>query len=176
MAQAAAKTGAAPTAIIAIEQHFPQDQRIIVDDLAYAILPFVARGMVRLTRSAFVRDLFVKLLEKVSPGIWALMTCRKRYIDEKLIGAAGSIQAVVNLGAGFDTRAYRLPALASMPIWRSISRKILSSSEPSYRGCLASFQRTSPLCRSTSIARTWAPLSSRKATRQPDGRSSSGKE
>jgi methyltransferase (TIGR00027 family) len=117
MAQAAAKTGAAPTVVIAIEQHFPQDQRIIVDDLAYAILPSVARGMVRLTRSAFVRDLFVKLLEKISPGIWALMTCRKRYIDDKLIAAAGSIEAVVNLGAGFDTRAYRLPAVANVPIW-----------------------------------------------------------
>jgi methyltransferase (TIGR00027 family) len=117
MAQAAAKTGAAPTAIIAIEQQFPQDQRIIVDDLACAILPFVARGMVRLTRSVFVRDLFVKLLERISPGIWALMTCRKRYIDDKLIGALGSIEAVVNLGAGFDTRAYRLPALANVPIW-----------------------------------------------------------
>jgi len=117
MAQAAAKTGAAPTAVIAIEQHFPQDQRIIVDDLAYAILPSGARGMVRLTRSAFIRDLFVKLLEKISPGIWALMTCRKRYIDDKLIDAAGSIEAVVNLGAGFDTRAYRLPAVANVPIW-----------------------------------------------------------
>jgi methyltransferase (TIGR00027 family) len=45
------------------------------------------------------------------------MTCRKRYIDDKLIDAAGDIEAVVNLGAGSDTRAYRFPALASMPVW-----------------------------------------------------------
>jgi O-methyltransferase involved in polyketide biosynthesis len=29
--------------------------------------------------------------------------CRKRYIDEKLIESVGQIDAVVNLGAGFDT-------------------------------------------------------------------------
>jgi methyltransferase (TIGR00027 family) len=117
MAQATAKTGASPTAIIAIEQHFPPDQRIIVDALAYSILPFRARAAVWLTRPAFVRDWIVKVLEKISPGIWALMACRKRYIDEKLIEALGHISAVVNLGAGFDTRAYRLPALDDAPVW-----------------------------------------------------------
>jgi methyltransferase (TIGR00027 family) len=117
MARAAAKTGAAPTTIIAIEQHFPRDQRIIVDELAHAILPFVARVLVRLTRPAFVRNRFVRLLEKTSPGIWGLMTCRKRYIDEKISDAVSGIDAVVNLGAGFDTRVYRLPALARVPVW-----------------------------------------------------------
>jgi O-methyltransferase involved in polyketide biosynthesis len=28
------------------------------------------------------------------------MTCRKRYIDEKLIEALGEIESIVNLGAG----------------------------------------------------------------------------
>jgi methyltransferase (TIGR00027 family) len=117
MTRAAAKTGAIPAAIIAIEQHFPRGQRIMVDELADAILPGATRVVVRLTRLAFVRDWFVKLVEKTSPGIWVLMTCRKRYIDEKIIEAAGGIDAVVNLGAGFDTRAYRLLALANVPVW-----------------------------------------------------------
>jgi methyltransferase (TIGR00027 family) len=117
MPQAAAKTGASPTVISAIEQHFRGDQRIIVDDFAYSILPFGARAAVALTRLALVRDWLVKVAEKTSPGIWALMACRKRYIDEKLIEALGDIDAVVNLGAGFDTRAYRLPGLASIPVW-----------------------------------------------------------
>lgn len=43
---------------------------------------------------------------------------RKRYIDDKVIESAdGHIDAVVNLGAGFDTRAFRLPALAEVPVW-----------------------------------------------------------
>lgn len=45
------------------------------------------------------------------------MMCRKRYIDEKLIESLNQIDAVVNLGAEFDTRAYWLPALADTPVW-----------------------------------------------------------
>jgi O-methyltransferase involved in polyketide biosynthesis len=86
---------------------FPQ--RIIIDELAYAILPFATRVVLRLTRPAFVRDWFAKLLEKTSPG--------KRYIDEKIVDAIGGIDAGANLGAGSDTRAYRMSALASVPVW-----------------------------------------------------------
>jgi methyltransferase (TIGR00027 family) len=45
------------------------------------------------------------------------LMCRKRYIDEKLIESIDQIDAVLDLGAGFDTRAYRLPALADIPVW-----------------------------------------------------------
>lgn len=117
MAQAAAKTGSGPMTMVAIEQHFPEDQRIIDDELAYLILPFGMRAYVWLMRPDWARDWMVRVTEKTLPGIWGGMMCRKRYIDEKLIEAAGQIDAVVNLGAGFDTRAYRLPALADMPVW-----------------------------------------------------------
>lgn len=46
MTQAAAKTGAGQTSIIAIEQLFPADQRIIFDDLARSTLPLGARALV----------------------------------------------------------------------------------------------------------------------------------
>jgi hypothetical protein len=35
VAKAAAKTGISPTVLIAIEQYFPEKQRIVEDDLAY---------------------------------------------------------------------------------------------------------------------------------------------
>jgi len=116
MAKAAAQTGLAPTALVAIEQYFPKKERIIEDDLAYKILP-ARKALVWLMRSDFVRALMVRAIEKNSPGMWGLMMCRKRYIDEKLIGSINQINAVVNLGTGFDTRAYRLPALSSIPVW-----------------------------------------------------------
>jgi methyltransferase (TIGR00027 family) len=115
--QAAAKTGAGPTVTVAVEQHFPENQRIIEDNLAYSILPFSMRTFVHLTRLAFVRDWMVRAAEKSAPGIWGGLMCRKRYIDEKLIESVAQIDAVVDLGAGFDTRAYRLPALADMLVW-----------------------------------------------------------
>jgi len=117
MTKAAAKTGSGPTTMVAIEQNFPKRQRIIADDLAYRILPFNARAFVWLMRPAWARDWMVRVTDKTFPGIWGGMMCRKRYIDETLIELVGQIDAVVNLGAGFDTRAYRLPALADMRVW-----------------------------------------------------------
>jgi methyltransferase (TIGR00027 family) len=103
--------------MVAIEQHFPKNRRIIDDDLAYRMLPLGMRAYAWLMRLDLARDWMVRATEKSLPGIWAGMMCRKRYIDEKLIEAAGEIDAVVNLGAGFDTRVYRLPALADIPAW-----------------------------------------------------------
>jgi methyltransferase (TIGR00027 family) len=117
VAKAAAKTGVSPTALIAIEQYFPEKQRIIEDDLAYHILPFGARALVWLVRPNWVRSWLIRATEINSPGIWGGMVCRKRYIDEKLTDSSNQIEAVVNLGAGFDTRAYRLPALYDIPVW-----------------------------------------------------------
>lgn len=117
MTKAAAKTGAGPTTLVAIEQYFPEGQRIIEDDLAYQILPFSMRAFVWLVRPHMVRDWMVRVSEKDTPGLWGGILCRKRYIDDKLIESANQVNAVVNLGAGFDTRAYRLPALSDMPVW-----------------------------------------------------------
>ncbi|TFH03124.1 MAG: SAM-dependent methyltransferase, partial [Methanosarcina sp.] len=50
MTKAAAKTGVSPTALVAIEQYFPAEQRIIEDDLAYRILPLGMRSLVWLMR------------------------------------------------------------------------------------------------------------------------------
>ncbi|AKB30832.1 hypothetical protein MSSAC_0156 [Methanosarcina siciliae C2J] len=117
MTKAAAKTGVGPTVLVAIEQYFPENQRIIEDDLAYRILPLGMRSLVWLMRFNSVRAWMIRVTEKDTPGIWGGMMCRKRYIDEKLIKSVNQVNAVVNLGAGFDTRAYRLPALSEMPVW-----------------------------------------------------------
>lgn len=103
--------------VIALEQTFPEAQRVVDDDLAGRILPFGLRAFLWLVRSRPARDWMIRSSEKQMPGIWGGMLCRKRYIDERLAEAAGTIDAVVNLGAGFDTRACRLPALEDVPVW-----------------------------------------------------------
>jgi len=117
MSKAASKTGAGPITVVAIEQYLPRDQRIIDDEFAYPILPFGMRAYVWLTRADWVRDWMIRASEKAVPGAWGGFLCRKRYIDDKLTEAIGNISSVVNLGAGFDTLAYRLPALADIPVW-----------------------------------------------------------
>lgn len=55
--------------------------------------------------------------EKALPGAWCGMLMRKRYIDEKLLDSLDTIDSIVNLGAGLDTRAFRLKELHSVPMW-----------------------------------------------------------
>ncbi|WP_026889626.1 SAM-dependent methyltransferase [Clostridium beijerinckii] len=116
MAKAAGKTGSGPISIVAIEQYFPQEERIIVDNLAHRLIP--SGGVfLKVMRLNSVRDWMVKITEKTFPGLWSCMMCRKKYIDEKLIDSVNDIEAVVNLGAGFDTRSFRLQELSHVPVW-----------------------------------------------------------
>jgi methyltransferase (TIGR00027 family) len=142
MARKAAKTGPGPMVMVAIEQHLPESERILNDDLAYRILPFGARASVWLKLRLMSVDSMVRWMEKKIPGMWGGFQSRKRYIDEKVTEALENrVEAVVNLGAGFDTRAYRLPALANVPVWevdqaenihakRSRLRKVLGEVPP----------------------------------------------
>src|SRR5580700_1450491 len=115
MSKAAARTGIMPMALVAVEQYFPKAQRVIDDGLAARLLPLGARIFVRFLRPRWMRDWIIGLSEKSNPGIWGGLLCRKRYLDEKLIASRSEIEGTVNLGAGFDTRPYRLPALSNLP-------------------------------------------------------------
>ncbi len=117
MAREAAKTGIMPMALVAIEQYFPKAQHIVDDDLAFRFLPFGGKGFVRLLQPRRVRDWLIGLSEKHNPGIWGGLLCRKRYIDEKVFTSRNEIEALVNLGAGLDTRACRPPVVSRLPVW-----------------------------------------------------------
>lgn len=117
MTKAAALSGLAPTIPVAIEQNYPENERIISDSLASSMLPSGVRAFVWVLQYSALREWFVKTIEKKSPGIWAGLLCRKRYIDEKLFELDRECEAIVNLGAGFDTRVYRMPASHTVPTW-----------------------------------------------------------
>ena len=127
MTRAAAKTGINPIALIAIEQYYPQKQRIVEDAMAYRMLPAGSRVFVKLMQPNWVRNWIIRQSEKSLPGIWGGMLCRKRYVDDKLIESVEHVDAVINLGAGFDTRAYRLPSLSGLPIWEVDQHEIIDS-------------------------------------------------
>jgi len=55
--------------------------------------------------------------ERAGPGLWANLAGRKRFIDERLDEVLSEIDAVVVLGAGFDTRAYRLARRSDVPVF-----------------------------------------------------------
>jgi methyltransferase (TIGR00027 family) len=99
--------------LVAVEQGFAAGERILTDELAGPILPLGSRLWVGLLRP--VCGWLVKKTEAKVPGLWGGIMARKRFIDDALTEHPAA--AVVNLGAGFDTRAYRLPALTNVPVW-----------------------------------------------------------
>lgn len=104
--------------IAAVEQAHPEGRRLVRDPMAYQFLPAGLKLIVKLARWPLAGELLFRASERRSPGVWGGILCRKRYIDEKLIEALGTgIGAVVNLGAGLDTRAYRLPPLSKVPVF-----------------------------------------------------------
>lgn len=97
--------------VAAIEQNEPPGYRLLDDELAVKFLPAPLRALVRATRWPPLRHCVIAVSEWVGPGTWAPMAGRKRFIDDKLDCAMKSDYrpaAVVILGAGLDTRGYRI--------------------------------------------------------------------
>ncbi len=118
MSRSAANTGPGPTGLVALEQFLPAERRIIHDDLAWRILPVSSRGTMWVMLRLMSLDRLIAWSERRMPGMWSGFMCRKRYIDETTLAAVDAgVDAVVNLGAGFDTRLYRLTELSRIPSW-----------------------------------------------------------
>jgi methyltransferase (TIGR00027 family) len=106
--------------LAAVEQNEPPDRRLVDDDLADLFLPAPLRGLVAATRVAPIRRLMIRGSEFTGPGLWVNMACRKHFIDDKLNEALSDIKdidAVVILGAGLDTRPYRLTRQVRIPVF-----------------------------------------------------------
>ena len=69
----------------------------------------------------------IRLTEKRIPGVWAIFSVRKRHIDDKVTEAT-HLDALVNLGAGFDTLTFRLPTLVNGPVFEVDQQEISSPS------------------------------------------------
>lgn len=118
MANRASRTAWGPIVQVAIEQFVPQPQRIIQDALAYRFLPTLLRIVVNVGRFGTVREKLFASIDQRVPGVRGGILCRKRYIDDKLVDMLGyGLQTLVILGAGMDTRAYRIPELASLRVY-----------------------------------------------------------
>jgi methyltransferase (TIGR00027 family) len=111
----AAQTAFGPMVVVACEQYLPEPQRLTEDGLAIRFLPLGLRLLVRACRWRLARNLLIKASEKRAPGVWGGMRYRKRYIDDKVKDVIErTVDALVILGAGLDTRAYRLAAPAGV--------------------------------------------------------------
>jgi methyltransferase (TIGR00027 family) len=92
--------------------------RLFDDPFAAAFLPSSLRAVARLARMPFAGTLIEAYVDRRWPGVRTSAVARTRFIDEALDAAlAAGIGQVVILGAGFDARAYRIPAMARATIF-----------------------------------------------------------
>lgn len=117
MSNPVAATAIGPMVLAAVEQYEPVRRRLVDDDMASSFLPAGLRAFIRTTRWSVVRRLLIQATERSGPGLWANLTCRKRYIGDKLTQALPNIDAVVILGAGLDTKGYRLARHSAIPVF-----------------------------------------------------------
>jgi len=96
------------TALRATESYRPEEERLLKDRFGRDFLP----RLWRLLLLPGVRHALIATTERRGPGALGMLLCRTRYIDDALCNALGEgLDQVVNLGVGFDTRAYRIPGI-----------------------------------------------------------------
>jgi methyltransferase (TIGR00027 family) len=97
----------------ALEQHAP---RPLFDDPLSAHL--IAGWPAVVVARRPLRWLFLRAMERFGPGLYGAVVCRTRVIDDVCRSAlATGIDRVVIVGAGMDTRPYRIPAMTIAQVW-----------------------------------------------------------
>ncbi len=111
----ASSTGYGPAVLRAQENLLTEDKRLIEDPYSEKFLSPFYKFFVILMRSPKILNFLIKLRERLSPGVIGGLICRTRYIDDVLNDAIKEgIGTVVNLGAGMDTRAFRIPGIENI--------------------------------------------------------------
>ena len=98
-------TAEAVTLARALEQLKPEDERVVDDPFAHLFLSRASQAAL----AAWSGSLTGRMLRRLGPSATTYVPLRHRYIDDHLVEALdGGAHQVVLLGAGYDTRAYRL--------------------------------------------------------------------
>jgi len=92
----------------ALESSRPESTRLFCDPLAAIFLRYWRRSLLRIARFDRGRRLVEHALDWKAPGARAAGIARTKWIDDEAGSALEAVTQLVLLGAGFDTRAYRL--------------------------------------------------------------------
>lgn len=89
-----------------IEQYQPENTRLFDDPLVEDLVGTLIRALMHF---ASMRNMTIQQMDAITPGIYGVQVARTRFIDDAVRDAhALGIEQVVILGAGLDTRPYRL--------------------------------------------------------------------
>jgi methyltransferase (TIGR00027 family) len=103
------KTALGTAAGRALETFRPVNDRLFSDRFAMRFLPLAHRMVVHLLRIPVLGPALLAGRERQIPGVMGNLLCRTRFIDDMLREALGeNIHQLLILGAGLDSRAYRI--------------------------------------------------------------------
>jgi methyltransferase (TIGR00027 family) len=101
----------------ALEARRPEPDRVANDTLAVRFLTPEFRLLAGLARMAAARRLTEELIDHRWPCVRGGVVARTRLIDETVAAELPGVSQVLILGAGFDSRAYRLAGLRDVPVF-----------------------------------------------------------
>jgi len=122
----------------ALETARPEGRRLFADPLAREFLTWPLNLVAQLALLPGGGDLVPWVIDSRWPGVRSSVVARTKLIDDAIAAALGEpIEQVVILGAGFDSRAYRLSALRGMAVFevdhpdtQAMKRKVLAEVLP----------------------------------------------
>lgn len=113
----ASKTAEHNALFRALEARRPGADRVVADLLAEGFLSWRFRLVTAPARWRVWRDAVTRVIDHRWPGVRPTVLARTRLIDESVSKMASSTPQLVILGAGLDTRSWRLPQLVSVVVF-----------------------------------------------------------
>jgi methyltransferase (TIGR00027 family) len=102
----------------ALESALPARRRLFEDCLARAFLTWPLTLVARLAGVPGLREFVPRYIDNRWPGVRSSVVARTRLIDDAIADSFGEhIEQLVILGAGFDSRAYRLQCLRGITVF-----------------------------------------------------------
>jgi len=102
----------------ALESSLPETRRLFADPFARTFLTWPLGLVARLARIPALGRLAASIIDRRVPGARSSAVARTRFIDDAIAARLRErTQQLVILGAGFDSRAYRLPGLRDLTVF-----------------------------------------------------------
>lgn len=140
----------------AVEQYLPEKERLFTDPLVYDLMSGFYQWILRSPR---IRQYLIDQTEAATKGLYGAQICRTRYIDEAVTAALkNGIRQVVILGAGIDTRAFRLAGMEQSQVFELDMPRVVKVKQARVAKRLGEYPRMCTLYRSISKSKAWTML------------------
>jgi methyltransferase (TIGR00027 family) len=127
------RTAAQNALFRALEAQQRSEERVADDRLATWFLPLEFQLLVGLARIPALRSTLESVIDRRWPCVRGGVVARTRLLDDAIERALPGVQQALLLGAGYDSRAYRLPGMDAIAVFevdhpstQALKRRVLT--------------------------------------------------